>query len=394
MPTAAGLRHRWQLAARNATRRRRRSLAVIAMLACGVFVVVTIGSRQPRPERLDDPASGAGGFALMAELSAPVVRDLADPAAQSACGLDPAALVGIDIVPFRVRNGDDASCLTLSRAQLPRILGVDPDRLARRGAFSFVRHEGPPSRDAPPWWVLDTSGGEIPVVGDEATITWGLHLNVGDTLSYPDESGEPATLRVVGILRNTVLQGSLIMSDASFRRLFPSEPGQRLLLLAAPPARRTAVRGELLRAFDDGGIRITGTEERLAAFAAVEHTYLSIFSALGALGLLLGTVGLGLIVLRNVLERRSELAILRAVGYRRRTLVALVVAEHAGLLAAGLAAGAAAAILSVLPTTGDAAPWAAAGLVLAALLATGFGWVLLAAAWAMRGDPLPALRSE
>lgn len=392
-PSEAGLRRRWQLAARNAVRRRRRSMAVAAMLACGVFVVVAISSQQPPAERLDDPRSGSGGFAFLAELSAPLVRDLRDPAARTAYGLEDAVLDGVDVVPLRVRNGDDASCLTLSRAQLPRLLGVDPDRLARRGAFSFVRHEGPPSRDAPPWWVLDTPGGEIPVVGDEATVTWGLHLKLGDTLAYPNESGQPATLRIAGILRNSVLQGSLIVSDASFRSLFPSEPGHRMLMVAAPPARQATVRDALRRAFDDDGIRIIGTADRLAALASVEHTYLSIFGALGALGLLLGTLGLGLVVLRNGLERRAELALLRATGYRRRTLVALVVAEHAGLLAAGLAAGAVAAGLAVLPAA-RGTPWAATGLVVASLFASGLACVLVAAAWALRGDPLAALRNE
>ena len=55
--------------------------------------------------------------------------------------------------------------------------------------------------------------------------------------------------------------------------------------------------------------------ERLAAFHRVENTYLSTFQALGGLGLLLGTVGLSAIMFRNVLERRRELALLRAVGY-------------------------------------------------------------------------------
>ena len=57
--------------------------------------------------------------------------------------------------------------------------------------------------------------------------------------------------------------------------------------------------------------RTRSTGARLAAFQEVQNTYLSIFQLLGGLGLLLGTVGLGMVVLRNALERRSELAELR-----------------------------------------------------------------------------------
>ena len=61
-------------------------------------------------------------------------------------------------------------------------------------------------------------------------------------------------------------------------------------------------------------MEVTPAVRRLAAFNAVQNTYLSTFQVLGGLGLLLGSVGLGVVVLRNVLERRGELALLLAVG--------------------------------------------------------------------------------
>ena len=73
------------------------------------------------------------------------------------------------------------------------------------------------------------------------------------------------------------------------------------------------------------------TADNLAAFHRVENTYLSTFQALGGLGLLLGTLGLGAVLLRNVMERRKELALLRAVGYRPEHLRTMVIAENAFL---------------------------------------------------------------
>ena len=75
------------------------------------------------------------------------------------------------------------------------------------------------------------------------------------------------------------------------------------------------------------------TTDRLAEFHRVENTYLSTFQALGGLGLLLGTVGLGAVLLRNALERRRELALLEAVGYRRGHFLLMAVAENTLLLA-------------------------------------------------------------
>ena len=77
---------------------------------------------------------------------------------------------------------------------------------------------------------------------------------------------------------------------------------------------------------------MTPTAERLNAYLAVENTYLSTFQALGGLGLLLGSLGLAVVLLRGVWERRGELALLRGLGFRRTTLGWLILAENAFLL--------------------------------------------------------------
>src|SRR6185503_14903458 len=87
------------------------------------------------------------------------------------------------------------------------------------------------------------------------------------------------------------------------------------------------------------GFDATSTADRLRAFAAVESAYLATFQALGGLGLLLGTVGLGVVLLRNALERRRELAMMSALGFRRAQLGGLVLAENLVLLVAGLVLG-------------------------------------------------------
>ena len=66
---------------------------------------------------------------------------------------------------------------------------------------------------------------------------------------------------------------------------------------------------------------------RLANFLAVQNTYLSTFQTLGGLGLLLGTLGLATVMLRNVVERRSELALLRAIGMTGSNVALIVLSE-------------------------------------------------------------------
>ena len=132
-------------------------------------------------------------------------------------------------------------------------------------------------------------------------------------------------------------------------RLFPRLEGYRFFTIRAPEGRNTEVATALEDGLADYGFDAQSTAARLASYHRVENTYLSTFQALGGLGLLLGTLGLGAILLRNVLERRRELALLQAVGYEGRTLGLMVVAESVVLMAAGIATGTLSALVAVAP---------------------------------------------
>jgi ABC-type antimicrobial peptide transport system permease subunit len=390
------------LAVRNASRRRRRSLATAAMLACGSFLVVSIGAfRLDENQGAGSRAGGTGGFALLGESALPVVHDLNTPAGRDFFGLDAATVEEVSFVPLRVREGDDASCLNLNRAQRPRLLGVKPEHLARRGAFTFAKRADGVTA-ASPWLALKRgalplAADEVAAMGDAASIQWALGKQIGDTIDFTDERGRPFKVRLVASLAGSVLQGSLLIEEEEFARRFPSEAGYRMFLVDAPSNRAAAVGAALTRAMSDLGLELTPTARRLAQFNAVQNTYLSTFQVLGGLGLLLGSAGLGALVLRHVLERRGELALMRAVGFRSRTLRWMVVGEHAALLAAGLAGGAGAALLAVLPALqapGGTFPGASLAITLAAVLANGLLWTWLAAAAALRGELLEALRNQ
>jgi len=384
----------------NAARRRWRSLATVALLACGSFVVVAVGAfRQDALAGAEQFDSGTGGFDFYGVSSLGVLHDLNLPQGRKALRLDERALAGASVVPMRVRDGDDASCLNLNRSLRPRVLGVDPRLLSARGSFTFVQAE---RRSADPWLSLEgcCEDGAIPAVADQTTIQWALRKKLGETIDLTDEAGTPLKVRLVGALANSILQGSLVISEKNFVEHFPGEEGWRAFLIDAPAGKAEAVRaallsrGSRLRAL---GLDLTPATERLAAFTAVENTYISIFQILGGLGLLLGSVAMGVVVMRNVLERRGELAILRAVGFDKSALLRLLLYEHWLLLAGGLACGVIAGLLAAAPALASAAgrfPFLSLAATLAAVLASGAVWVYLAARFAVRGELLPALRSE
>jgi ABC-type antimicrobial peptide transport system permease subunit len=401
------------MSVRNAARRRKRSLATLGLLACGSFLIASIGVFRLEVGGTGKRSSGTGGFALIGESTVPVVQDLNARAGREFFGLDEQDVAGVSFVPFRVRDGDEASCLNLNHAQKPRLLGVKPELLAERKAFTFaktIRDISPKN----PWLLLnpfvhseegvvgsiqtpsiiDTS---VPAIGDEASIVWAMGKKIGDTLDYTDERGRAFKVRLVGAVANSILQGNLIIAEDEFVARFPSEDGYRMFLIDASSNRVEAVSASLSRALRDHGFEITPAARRLAAFNAVQNTYLSTFQILGGLGLLLGSAGVGVVVMRNVLERRGELALLLAVGYRSRAVKWLIVSEHGALLLLGLLAGAASALVAVLPSVlspGTEVPYASLGLALAAVFISGTLCTWIAAALALRGRLLDALRNE
>jgi ABC-type antimicrobial peptide transport system permease subunit len=237
----------------------------------------------------------------------------------------------------------------------------------------------------------------VPGIADENSILWSMGKKIGDTIDYTDELGRNFKVRLVGVLENSVLQGNIIIGEKAFLRHFPGESGYRFFLMDASVGDvREAYLG-LSHALQDVGLELSTTANRLDEYNAVQNTYLNTFQALGGLGLLLGSIGLGIVVLRNVQERRSEIAILQAVGYRRSAIQKLVLMEHSALLLAGLMIGTFAAIVAVLPAIAAGAsrfPFLSLGLTLLAVLLNGFLCTWLATKFSLRGNLAASLRDE
>jgi ABC-type antimicrobial peptide transport system permease subunit len=269
-----------------------------------------------------------------------------------------------------------------------------------RGGFAFRDSTaGTEAERTNPWRLLERSepDGAIPAIADANSLAYVLHLAVGDEFVV-DTGGTPIRLRIVAALDDSVFQSELIISEAAFVRAFGQQAGYRVLLIDTPAERAAAATGQVEHALSDFGVDVSSTAARLAEYHQVENTYLSTFQTLGGLGLLLGTIGLAAIVLRNVLERRRELALLRAVGYERRDFLWMLLSETGSLLLAGLMVGAACATLAIAPALldrGGRLPISASAmLMLIAVAAAGVVATVIAARAATAGALLQSLKSE
>ncbi len=390
-----------RLGIRNATYRPARSVLCMALIAFATFVIFAVEAfKRDDAAALVERHSGAGGYPLLLESLLPIVHDLNNAAARDAINL-PAegALRDVRFERFRVRPGDDTSCLNLYQPRNPRILSASPEFI-RGGRFAFQSSLAETSEERTnPWLLLNRrfSDDAIPVITDANSMTYVLHMKLGEDVVLPGSADRPVRLRLVAALSDSIFQGELIMAEGPFVRAFPEWEGYRFFLIDAPPARAADITQLLETTLADFGGDVASTSERLAGFHRVEYTYLSTFQTLGGLGLVLGTLGLGAVLLRNVLERRRELALLRALGYRRADFFAMVLAENVLLLMCGLLVGVGCALLAIAPTLfdrGGRLPGPTLALLLVGVVVTGLLASVGATAAALRSPLLSALRTE
>lgn len=399
-----------------------RSILTVSLMAIASFLILSMSLFQAQPDR-----SGTGGFAFMAKSAQSIQINIDDPKQQRlALAAKAQWLEQSQIVNVRVRGGDDASCNNLYQASEPQVMGISArmasvDRDASGSSelawFSkpsqqmlesdSARQETtsmPPS----PWLALGksaegTENSPVPVILDQNTALWALHLGgyVGEKFSYRFD-GKQVYFETVGVLQNTILQGSLWIGEKNFETLFPEISGYRMFLVKptkpnAPSEDVARIRTALEEGWSDEGLSCASTNEILAKLLAVQNTYLSAFQVLGALGLLLGTLGLGVTQLRSALERQSELAAMRAMGFPKNRLVWALSLENGWQLMRGIGIGAGAALLASAPVLLRGQSMSAISSPLGMLL-----WVVLlgllfcvgAALLAMRQPLLASLRAD
>ena len=365
------------LGIRQSSARPARSVLSLALIAFASFVLVTVGAFKKDVSAAPTNArSGTGGFTLMGESVAPLMHDPNDAAGRDELGLAAEELDGVSITRFRLRPGDETSCLTLYRPTNPRIVAPE-SRFLESPRFTFAASMASSADEiANPWRLLNRTfeDGAIPAIADQTTLMYSLHLGIGDDFTFTPQGHEPIRLRIVGALADSVLQSEMIIGESAFMRLFPRQEGYRVWMIESPQAQRAAVTTYLEDRLSDFGLDVVDTRERWDSYHQVENTYLATFQALGSLGLLLGTIGLGAVLARNVLERRKEIALVRAIGFTPADVRTMVLAEGLTLVIGGLTIGAGCAFIAITPVLmerAQALPWASVIGLLVGVVITG-----------------------
>ncbi len=325
---------------------RKQTVMIVSFLSVGVFMVVSTGlNRKDLTSHAELASSGTGGYDYFVETTMPVLFDVNSKKGREELNWP----IDVQVVQFQSQPGDDASCLNLNRISRPRIIACNPSAFDERSAFTFITRTN--DLDAQqPWLSLNKTlaNDVIPAFADQTVIQWGLIKQIGDTLNYKTEDGRILKLKLIGGLANSVFQGNVIIADSHFTQAFPSVSGTGIFLIDDPKGDVNV--DDLKNGIRNYGPEISKTTDRLLAFYTVENTYLNIFLMLGALGLLIGTLGLGILIFRITFEQIPEFALLLALGYTKSTIFSMVMREKLFVMLVSVIIGIIPAVLSALPS--------------------------------------------
>ena len=385
---------------KNVSRNKTRTIASILLLALGTYIIMITGAnRRTFFEADHSTRSGTGAYLFWAETSLPIPYDLNSPEGKSKMGIDPDSLpVEVKFSQFHSLEGDDASCLNLNQVQKPRILGVDAHEFNRRQSFSFAGLLEGIDKDNP-WLSLYQCKNEniIPAIADQTVLTWGLKKSIGDTLLYFNEKGELINLLIIAGLNNSIFQGNLLIADSLFQIHFPSAGGSKIMLIDAPDEYQEKISAILNAGFVDYGIEISRATERLAEFNSVTNSYLSVFMGLGGLAVIIGTIGLGIMMMRNLMDRKNELAMMQALGFNKNQIFTIILKENVLILLTGLIIGMLAALIGILPSIISPSfeiPGTFIFTLMTMVALNGFLWIYFPLRYSLRSNIINSLRKE
>jgi putative ABC transport system permease protein len=212
------------------------------------------------------------------------------------------------------------------------------------------------------------------------------------------QTGKTLTVKVIGVLADTVpleLAGIWTSQETVGPAYGDRVQPTAYWYAVADGVDARELAPKLESAFVANGLEAAAMEETLEDTIAVSWTFNRLIQGFMGLGLVVGIAALGVISARSVVERRQQIGILRALGFRREMIQLSFLLESSFIALTAIVVGTLLAVIvavNVIEDTASQSSWSDIGIVVPwANLAIIFGAVYLAAMLATLG---PAIRAS
>ena len=186
--------------------------------------------------------------------------------------------------------------------------------------------------------VVDGSSSAGMMYGPEAI--GGLRLGIGEQVVVVTLDGSEEKT-VIGILDQTFFFSGMITSDNTVNDHFGFRwPAMYFFTVSdSSTSDAKALAKELEREFLMNGMQTIVIRDVIQTFLNIASSIMGLFQIYLGLGLVVGIAGLGIITVRNVVERTNEIGVMRAIGYKRKMIRNTFIMEISFISILGISIG-------------------------------------------------------
>ena len=307
----------------------------LAMFSLVIFTLSIIGFIDAAfNSAFGDTRKFSGGFDVAASTSFTNPIDDLGARIDESPALDAAEFVAIGAtsgLPVRIRQQD-----TEQELQDWFVTSVDP-AYAEAVSYGFLVRDERYADDRAVWRAL-AAGEDVAVVsaamvpaatdfeqgGPEFSFQLEGFQREDDVLPevyvevFDSSEEQMVRLRVIGVLEESAFFARTVTTGhETLQRLTPVDlPYLNYEVVLKDPSRAEEVAAVLEEEFVEHGVQASSLEKTVQDFTALNRTFNRIIQGFMGLGLVVGIAALGVIAARSVVERRVQIGILRAIGYR------------------------------------------------------------------------------
>ena len=228
-----------------------------------------------------------------------------------------------------------------------RIVGANasalgPDNFFTTNKFSMINMTVDYNNESEVWAAVGQNSSKVvwssSFVSTTGPPAFGPEPEPGDTLLLADGAGRTARVEVVAILNGVYFEG-IVSSDRLLQDRFGITTGTLAFIKVTETAEPTQVSIILRRDYLQYKLQTLVIPVLVADFLEVGNAFLALFQGFLGLGLVVGIAGLGIISIRSVVERRREIGMLRALGFRRSMVLQAFLLENSYITLVGIVIG-------------------------------------------------------
>ncbi len=170
-----------------------------------------------------------------------------------------------------------------------------------------------------------------------------FRVEAGDKVVIRDLTGNDVVVTVAGFTKSRLIEGVYIRSDAvSGDNGFQSD-AQSIYLVkfkdSLSDSRIKDISKDLEQEFLANGMKTFIIKEELESMLQTMTSFMSLMQSFLSLGLIVGIAGLGIITIRSVSERKQQIGMLRAIGFKRGMILRSFLVESSYIALLGILTG-------------------------------------------------------